>query len=164
VDSLHRAGELCQRRGVDAVLHSHAGSYVETDAEIRAVTERLDPALVGLCLDTGHAALGGADPVALARDYAALVRHVHLKDLNPNVLEEVTREGGDMYALWRRGVFVELGAGQADVAACVGTLVEQGYEGWLVVEQDRVVTERDRAGDLLAAQQRNRRFLADLGL
>jgi len=164
LDNLHRAGELCQRRGFDAVLHPHAGSYVETEAEIRAVTERLDPALVGLCLDTGHAAFGGADPAALARDYARLVRHVHLKDLDRAVLAEVTRAGGGLAELWRRGVFVELGAGQADVAACVLTLAEQSYEGWLVVEQDRVVTVRDTAGDLLAAQQRNRSFLADLGL
>lgn len=164
VDNLLRAGELCQRRGFDAVLHPHAGSYVETEAEIQAVTERLDPALVGLCLDTGHAALGGAHPVALARDYASLVRHVHLKDLNPNVLEEVTQRGGDMHAFWRSGVFAELGAGTAGIREVVATLIQAGYRGWIVVEQDRVVTERDGTGDLLAAQQRNRRFLAELGL
>lgn len=164
VDGLHRAGELCQRRGYDAVLHPHAGSYVETDAEIRAVAERLDPALVGLCVDTGHAAFGGADPAALARDYAHLVRHVHLKDLDRAVLEQVTREGGDMAELWRRGVFTELGGGQAGIRQAVEGLQELGYHGWFVVEQDRVLTAADAPRDLFDAQRRNRRLLAELGL
>jgi len=65
IDNLHRAGELARSRGFDAVLHFHAGSYVETFDEIRRVMDRLDPALVGMCLDTGHARFGGADPTAL---------------------------------------------------------------------------------------------------
>ncbi len=30
IDNFHRAGELARTRGFDAVLHFHAGSYVET--------------------------------------------------------------------------------------------------------------------------------------
>lgn len=164
VDGLHRAGELCQRRGYDAVLHPHAGSYIETEAEIRAVAERLDPALVGLCLDSGHVAFGGLDPAALARDYTELIRHVHLKDLDRAVLDTVTREGGDMNELWRRGVFTELGRGQAGMDRVVEALLEIGYRGWFVVEQDRVLNAADAPADLLAAQVRNRGFLARFGL
>ena len=48
VASLHRAGELCQAMGFDAVVHPHAGTYIETEAEVRFVADRLDPAVVGL--------------------------------------------------------------------------------------------------------------------
>src|SRR4051812_19706326 len=37
IDNIHRAGELVQRHGFDAVLHFHAGSYVESADEILAV-------------------------------------------------------------------------------------------------------------------------------
>lgn len=164
VDGLHRAGELCHERGYDAVLHPHAGSYVETDAEIRAVLDVLDPAVVGLCLDTGHVALGGADPATLARDYAARVRHVHLKDLDQGVVHRVGRQGGDFEALVRAGVFAELGAGDAGVRETVETLLGLGYSGWFVVEQDRAITDADTPASLLAAQERNRRFLSGFGL
>lgn len=164
VDALHRAGELCQRQGFDAVLHPHAGSYVETDAEIRAIMDRLDRSLVGLCLDTGHVALGGADPASLARDYADSLRHVHLKDLDRGVLEQVSRDGGDLGELLRRGVFAELGTGQADIGRVIEVLRGLNYHGWMVVEQDRTITVADTPAGLLAAQVRNRRFLAGFGL
>jgi inosose dehydratase len=164
VDGLYRAGELCHERDYDAVLHPHAGSYVETDAEIRAVLDVLDPALVGLCLDTGHLALGGADPPTVARDYADRVRHVHLKDLDKGVVHRVRGQGGDFAAFVRAGVFTELGAGDASVRETVETLLGLGYSGWFVVEQDRAITDADTPASLLAAQQRNRRFLSGFGL
>jgi inosose dehydratase len=163
VGGIQRAAELCQRRGFDAVLHPHAGSFIETDAEIRFVLERVDPALVGFCLDTGHVAFGGADPVALAREYGGLIRHVHLKDLDRRALSAALGDGADMAALWRRGIWVELGTGDAAIGDVVTTLREGGYRDWLVVEQDRVLVEADGARPL-AAQRRNRRFLGSLGL
>ena len=39
---------------------------------------------------------------------------------------------------WRRGVFCELGEGDVDLAAFFAELEAAGYEGWLVVEQDRI--------------------------
>ncbi len=80
IDNLHRAGEAARERGFDPVLHFHAGSYVESAAEIHAVFDALDTSLVGMCLDTGHALFGGADPLELLDTYAGCVRHVHVKD------------------------------------------------------------------------------------
>ncbi len=37
---------------------------------------------VGLCVDTGHLAVGGADPVALTARHPDRVAHVHLKDVD----------------------------------------------------------------------------------
>src|SRR3954453_3644823 len=39
IDNLHRAAELCRDEGFEAVLHPHAGTYVETADEIAAVMD-----------------------------------------------------------------------------------------------------------------------------
>lgn len=164
VDELHRAAELCHAEGFEPVFHPHAGTYIETAAEIDRLMGRLDPSLVGLCLDTGHFRYGGADPAQSVRDYAALLRHVHLKDCRTSVLGEVARRGADLAAALREGVFCRLGSGDADIPRVVEALREVGYRGWLVVEQDQWLTAADTTESLVAGQRANREYLARLGL
>ncbi|HXG39378.1 MAG TPA: TIM barrel protein [Candidatus Limnocylindrales bacterium] len=162
--NLHRAAERARAAGLEPVLHPHAGTWVETADEIRAVADRLDPALVGLCLDTGHVRFGGADPVGLARDYWPLVRHVHLKDVDGVVLDELRRDGFGIEEAWRRGIFSSLATGIADIPGVVETLRSGGYDGWVVVEQDRILSDADTPESLLAAARQNREILRRLGL
>jgi inosose dehydratase len=164
VANLHRAAERCQNAGLEAVLHSHGGTYVETDREIRAVAARLDPTLIGICLDTGHAKFGGADPAALVSDLGSLIRHVHIKDCDTKVLNTVAAEGGGLKEALRRGAFCELGTGDSAIADVVRQLVDGGYDGWLVIEQDRSLSPGTTEEDLRASQARNVAFLASLGL
>jgi inosose dehydratase len=164
VDNVHAAAELCREMGVEPVFHPHAGTYVETAAEIERLAERMDPSLVGLCLDTGHFAYGGAHPPQAIRDYASLVRHVHVKDCRRDALAAVTARGGDLSAAIHAGVFCPLGEGDADVPGSIAALREVGYAGWLVVEQDTVLRDEDTRESLVESQRVNRRYLADLGL
>jgi inosose dehydratase len=163
IDNLHRAGELARERGFDPVLHFHAGSYIETADEIHAVMDRLDTSLVGMCLDTGHARFGGADPSELLATYGDAVRHVHIKDCSLQVLDDVRRSGGGLTEAWRRGVFCELGYGSSGLEAFLEALRARGYEGWLVVEQDRFLTAEDTHEALLALHTRNREWLRARG-
>jgi inosose dehydratase len=139
------ANEVARRaaaRGLATSFHPHAATYVETPEEIEALLGRTDPSLVGLCLDTGHVTYGGGDPVAVARRYAARISHVHLKDVRRAILER-TRDAGGLFATAvAAGVFAPLGAGDVDFGGVFGAL-GPGYDGWLVVEQDRVVAETD---------------------
>jgi inosose dehydratase len=164
VANLHRAADHCQSAGLDAVVHSHGGTYIETDREIRAVATRLDPTLIGICLDTGHARFGGADPTALARDFRHLVRHVHIKDCDTKLLNAIASEGGGLKEALRRGAFCELGAGDSQVGEVVRELATGGYDGWMVVEQDRGLTPGTTMTALRASQERNLAFLANLNL
>lgn len=59
---LNRAGEELAVRGMHAVFHPHVGTYVETRAEIDRLCAKTDPALIGLCPDTGHLAYAGVSP------------------------------------------------------------------------------------------------------
>jgi inosose dehydratase len=42
--------------GVESTLHAHTGSYIEYEDELDRAMNDLPEALVGLCIDTGHAA------------------------------------------------------------------------------------------------------------
>lgn len=164
IDNLHRAAEDCWRAGFEPVLHHHAATYIETDDEIRRVLDRMDPSILGLCLDTGHARFGGADPAALAHAYHQLIRHVHLKDVSRAVIERGRAEGKGFEALVTEGAFTELGRGDAGVAEVVAILRKHGYRGWVVVEQDRYLFAGDTLAEVVAAQRRNREYLRSLGI
>lgn len=154
VDGLRRAEEAARERGFEPTFHHHGGSFVESPAEIERLLESSD---VGLLLDTGHLALGGGDPVAGLRDWGERVNHVHLKD----VREAALREGGDMLATWRRGTFCELGEGDLPLEAFLAELGEQRYEGWVVIEQDRVLKGEGDFRAAAEAQVRNLRWLRE---
>ena len=164
LDNLHRAGELCHELGFKAVIHPHAGTYIETDPEIERVVAGLDPSVVGLCLDTGHFRYGGADPAQRVRDYRDVLQHVHLKDCRTQVLHDVRRDDQGLAEALARGVFTELGTGDSDIDAVVEALRDVGYDGWVVVEQDRKLDERVTRQDMVASQRRNLAYLRALGL
>lgn len=146
-------------QGLRTAFHPHAGTYVETPDETRRLLALTDPAVVGLCLDTGHVVYGGGDPVRLARDHAARVRHVHLKDVRPEVLERLRRERLDLPSAVGAGVFAPLGDGMVDIGGLLRALRAAGYDGWLVVEQD-VRLSPGMGGDV--PRENARRSLAHL--
>jgi len=163
IDNIQRAGEVCRERGFDPVLHFHAGSYCESASEIHAVFDALDTSIVGMCLDTGHALFGGADPLELLESYGDIVRHVHIKDCDLEVLGEVCRSGGGLMEAWDRGVFCQLGQGTAGLDTFLEALKARAWEGWLVVEQDRFLKPTDTPEALLALHTANRQWLAKQG-
>ncbi len=164
VANVHRAAERCRERGFPVSFHYHAGTYVETPREIDAFVAALDPSLMGLCLDTGHSAFGGGDGLDVLRDYGALVNHVHLKDVDRPLLERLHARGEGLETAWEVGVFCALGAGDANVAGCLEALEEQAYDGWVVVEQDRVLGPDRTFAQAVEDQRRNRAWLAARGI
>jgi sugar phosphate isomerase/epimerase len=77
-DVVNELAEAADAAGARLAFHPHAGTYVETPAEVEQLLDRTDPGGVGLCLDTGHWRVGGGDPAAglrgLHRDDYALRR------------------------------------------------------------------------------------------
>jgi inosose dehydratase len=115
--------------------------------------------LVKLCLDTGHIAFGGGDPVALATRHAGRIGHVHLKDIDQERLRALLEAGNDYVAAAQSDVFVELGAGSLDLAAIFQALAGASYDGWIIVEQDRVATAHT---DTAGSARRNREYVRRL--
>jgi inosose dehydratase len=136
LDNLDRLALVARRAGITATLHPHVGTMVETADDVERV---LAGSEIGLCLDTGHLLIGGADPVALAARHAGRIRHTHLKDVDATWARRV-RSGEVTYTeAVRAGMYRPLGQGDVDIAAIVGSLERAGYDGWYVLEQDTVL-------------------------
>lgn len=139
LDLLHEAAAA---RGLTATLHPHVGTMVESGSETDKV---LAGSAIGLCLDTGHLLIGGADPVAIAHHFPERIAHVHLKDVD-NTLAGRVRAGELGYTdAVRTGLYQPLGHGDVDIAAIVTSLEQAGYAGWYVLEQDTIL-KADPAG------------------
>ena len=158
-DALHRELEMT------VVVHHHAGTYLETPAEVERLLARTDPARVNLLLDTGHYVYGGGDPLELLRAHPGRVTYLHYKDVDAELLSTVRREEIHMQQAWRRGVFVPLGRGCVDFAGITNLLRERGYCGWIIVEQDTVADEQGKLSpDPAVCAAQSRAYLRDLGL
>lgn len=154
VETLHRIGEGCAQQGMTLAFHNHAGTFVESEEELDELAARTDPALVKLCLDTGHLLVAGGDPVATLRLYGRRIAHLHVKDVNADALAWIRRNDVSFVDALRQGLFCEVGRGVLDLAALVDVMREVGYDGWVVLEQDTC-----RGVPLAAARESRRAFL-----
>jgi len=139
------------------VLHPHAGSHLEFEDEIERALAALD---VDLCIDTGHCAYAGIDPVALYERHAERVPYLHLKDVDPAVHARVLAGRLDFWEAVGAGVFCPLGTGGVDFPALAAALTRHGFDGWATAEQDRVPGSGDALRDVTAG----RRHLEAAGL
>jgi inosose dehydratase len=160
LESLGRTMEIASGYGLRTALHPHWGMAVVRQDHVERVLEQSS---VELCIDTGHLALAGADPVAIARAATGRVAHVHLKDLDEGLAQRV--RSGDL--AFRQavidGLFLPLGDGSVDVAGFITALETQGYEGWYVIEQDAVLDSEPAPGEgPIVAAERSFAFLEDL--
>ena len=136
--NLDRLTDLAAARGIRATLHPHVGTMVEKADEVERV---LAGSSISLCLDTGHLLIGGADPVALARDHAQRINHVHAKDVREDLAARV-RDGELSYTdAVRAGIYTRLGEGDVDFASIVASLEAAGFDGWYVLEQDTILAD-----------------------
>jgi inosose dehydratase len=137
--NLDRICDHAAARGVIACLHPHVGTMVETGPETERV---LAGSRVGLCVDTGHLAVAGADPVSLTHRYADRVVHVHLKDVDASLARQVVEGSLAFGKAVEAGIFRPLGQGDIDIEAMVQSLEAAGYQGWYVLEQDLMLDDR----------------------
>ena len=141
-NNLTRISEHAAARGITVVIHPHAGTMVETKADVDEVLTRT---AIPFCLDTGHMWIGGTDPVAFAKDHGDRVGHVHFKDVRLDIAQRVRDGELSYYDAVTQGLYTALGTGDVDVRAITTTLLSQGYTGWFVLEQDNVMSEEPEA-------------------
>jgi len=122
--------------GLPVVFHHHSGTPVETLEETARFLAMTDPELIGLCYDTGHFAYAGSDPLAALKRFRDRVWHVHFKDFRPEVAARALRGRWDYHQAVANGLFCELGGGDIDFPAILAHLVDTGYAGWIVVEDE----------------------------
>ena len=130
------AEKVAQEFGLDLVFHPHVATYVETPEECERFYDATSHTAIGLCLDTGHCVYGYGDAVDEAKKYKDKLRLAHIKDCNNKVLEEARRRKWTFDEAIGHKVFTIIGQGNINFPAFFRTLVQNGYSGWSVIEQD----------------------------
>jgi inosose dehydratase len=160
-ERVERAASLAADRGVSAAFHPHTATYVESPEEVAALLDATDPSLVKIAFDTGHTIVGGGDPVELARSARDRISHLHLKDVDPAQLARVRSQELTVEEAWDHGLFCPFGQGAVDFAAVLAEL--DGFDGWAVVEQDRVAVSVADIDKVRAVEERNLEVLEAAG-
>lgn len=123
---------------VRAVIHPHAGGYIEFADEIDRLVQDVPHELAGLCLDTGHLKYSGMDPVEWLRKYADRLDYIHFKDINEKIYKEVLSEHIRFFEGCAKGAMCPIGTGMLDYPAIYRILTEElHYSGYITVEQER---------------------------
>lgn len=137
-EGLNSLGKIAKEEyGISLTFHHHMGTVVQNPDEVERMMERTDPQYVSLLYDTGHFAYCGADPLEMAVKYVGRIRHVHLKDIRPEVVEMVKRESLSFLEGVRRGAFTVPGDGCIDFEPIFKVLEDNHYEGYMLVEAEQ---------------------------
>lgn len=138
VDNIIAIAKLSwEKYGVRAVIHPHAGGYIEFADEIKQIIKDIPYDLAGLCLDTGHLYYSGMDPVEWIRDNADKIDYIHFKDIDKRVYDQVMKKEIDFFDACAEGVMCPIGKGIIDYAGINALLKEVNYQGWITIEQER---------------------------
>jgi inosose dehydratase len=122
--------------GLRVSIHPHAAGFMDFESEAERLLAEIDPAILKICLDTGHSHYAGFDPVAFMRRHMERISYVHFKDIDPAVKARAVANRTDFYEACAEGIFCVLGNGMTDFKAVRQLLIDHGYEGWCTVEQD----------------------------
>jgi inosose dehydratase len=161
MSAIHAIAERARDQyGVRAVIHPHAGGYIEFEDEHLRLAKDVDASTAGLCLDTGHLAYAGMDPIKTLRSYWDRLDYIHFKDIDPIVFDQVMRERIRFFDACAKGVMCPIGKGGIDYPAVRALLNELGYAGYITIEQER--DPRNRAS-VLADLAASRAFLSHIG-
>lgn len=130
--------EFAAGQGITLVYHHHMGTIIEAEWEIDRLMAETGPH-THLLLDTGHCYYGGGDPVRLAKRHMARVRHIHAKNVRPEILRQVRELGLSFLEGVRRGVFTVPGdaEGAVDFLSVLEVAASHNYQGWLVIEAEQ---------------------------
>jgi inosose dehydratase len=152
-EGVHRLAETARNYDIDVHYHNHVGTWVEAPHEVDALLQQLDTSVADICFDTGHYAYGGGNPAAFIREHLDVIGYLHLKDVDANVVQEARARKLTFIDALKRYVFSPIGTGSADIPAILETLVDAGFSGWVVVEQDTC------EGDPTQTARSNLRFI-----
>lgn len=155
---MNKLGKIAKEEyGIALTFHHHMGTVVQSLAEVDRMMENTDPEYVSLLFDTGHFTCCGEDPLEVVKKYVHRIKHVHLKDIRPEVVEQVKKENMSFLAGVRAGAFTIPGDGCINYDPIFKVLEDAGYEGYMVVE-----AEQDPAkANPLEYAIRARKFIAE---
>lgn len=152
---------LAQEYGLRLQFHPHADSHVETQQQAERLLDQTDPRFVSLCLDTGHLAYRHADSVAVIRRYPDRIGYVHIKQMDPAVVDRADADGLAFGQAVAMGASCEPPSGVPEVKEVAKALTELDRDLFVVVEQDMYPVKFDVPKPIA---QRTREYLRGVGI
>jgi inosose dehydratase len=139
----NEAGRLGKKRGVVVAVHphSHHTSLVLTADQYDRLLGATEPSGLMFNPDTGHIVRGGQDLLECFRRHRDRIVHVHCKDVDAG------------------GHWQPMGKGVCEFPRLFDWLGAQGYDGWLISEEESEIVRRD----LRSAISQNRSYFRSLG-
>lgn len=160
VATTNRLGKLVREQyGLTLVYHPHAETHVEYTDQMERLLAETNPEDVSMCLDTGHHAYRGGDPIGFMREHHDRIPYLHLKSVDPVVQKRVTDEKITFANAVAQDMFCEPSRGAVDFPKFRDMLHEIMYEGWGIVEQDMFPAPFDKP---LPIAKRTRQYLRDI--
>jgi inosose dehydratase len=152
---------VAEESGVHLQFHPHADSHVETRQQTERFLADTDPRYVNLCLDTGHLAYRRADSVDLIRRYPDRIGYVHIKQMDPAVVDKAEAEDLAFGQAVAMGASCEPPKGLPDIGSVAAALHDLDTELFVVVEQDMYPCDFDVPQPIAA---RTRNYLLGVGI
>lgn len=135
---MNRLGKIAKDEyQIALTFHHHMGTVVQNPDEVERMMANTNPEYVSLLFDTGHFAYCGADPLKMAKKYKNRIKHIHLKDIRPEVVERVKAEKRSFLEGVRLGAFTVPGDGCIDFEPIFQVVEESGYTGYMLVEAEQ---------------------------
>ncbi|MFE4607051.1 sugar phosphate isomerase/epimerase family protein [Streptomyces niveus] len=152
--------EVLDRFALNIVVHPHADTHIDSEENVTRFLDATDPALVSLCLDTGHYAYCGGDSVKLIETYGERIGYLHLKQVDPEILADVVADGVPFGPAVARGVMCEPPGGVPALGPVLTAAQELDVDLFAIVEQDMYPCPPDKPYPIA---ERTRRFLRSCG-
>jgi inosose dehydratase len=158
--NLNEVGKRTAEAGIKLAFHPHAWTLVERQPELDMMMEMTDPKLVYLVLDTGHATLGGIDPLKCLRDNYSRIAAIHLKDAEAkyNTANGWKGPAPSEEEHNRVNLYKRLGSGGVDFPAFFRILRERNYDGWVTLDFD---APRPGEGTVAEDMNRHKKYLLE---
>jgi len=131
--NVQRAADHVAKHGLIGTFHPHVDCHVQTEEQIEKL---LADTNVQLCFDTGHHVYGGGEPISFYEKHAKRIPYIHIKDCDLTVKAQMDKEKWSFARAVTEDIMVEPGKGSIDFSKFYQTLLDEHYDGWVVVEQD----------------------------
>jgi inosose dehydratase len=159
VDRLGRAVQ--EEYGLSIAFHPHAESHVGYQTDIERFLADTDPAFVPLCLDTGHVSYYKGDNLDLIRRYPERIGYLHLKQVDPAVIDRVLAEDITWPDAVQLGAMTEPPQGVPDYPPLLQAIELLGLDVFAIVEHDLYPCAPDVP---MPIAQRTHRYISGCGL
>ncbi|PSW21763.1 AP endonuclease [Photobacterium sanctipauli] len=137
MNTIKMISDIAAKYQVRAVVHPHAGGYIEYQDELDRMLKDIPAECAGLCLDTGHLYYAGMDPAQSLIEYSDRLEYVHFKDVNQAKLASAIQRKVGFWQACAEGVMCPIGEGAVNYEQVSQALEAIGYKGWITIEQER---------------------------